>query len=131
MTAPAPAAPPAPKRKGLALYRATWPLVRRLMRDYMAKHTVRIAIALAMMSLAAASMVVMANFLKPIIDGALKGGSMNELYWLALSIIAVFTVKAVCSYGGDVLMNYIGHRTVADIQSTMFARLMRADLDHF
>ena len=56
---------------------------------------------------------------------------MNELYWLGASIIAVFAVKAVCSYTGDMLMQYIGHRTVADIQSAMYARLMRADLDHF
>jgi len=135
VTAPAPTAtpPPAPsKRKGFELYRATWPLVRRLMRDYMAKHRWRIVLAFVFMGLAAASMVVMANFLKPIIDGALaKDGGMEPLYWLGLSIIAVFAVKAVCSYTGDMMMHYIGHRTVADIQSAMFARLMRADLDHF
>ncbi|MCW5774361.1 MAG: ABC transporter ATP-binding protein [Rhodospirillaceae bacterium] len=97
----------------------------------MKKHTARIVLAFVFMGLAAGSMVVMANFLKPIIDGALRGGSMNELYWLSLSIITVFAVKAVCSYTGDVMMQYIGHRTVADIQSGMFRRLMRADLDHF
>jgi subfamily B ATP-binding cassette protein MsbA len=134
VTASAPTAPPPapPKRKGLALYRATWPLVRRLMRDYMAKHRWRIVLAFLFMGLAAASMVVMANFLKPIIDGAMaKNGGMEPLYWLGLSIIAVFAVKAVCSYVGDMMMQYIGHRTVADIQSGMYARLMRADLDHF
>ncbi|MBL8663395.1 MAG: ATP-binding cassette domain-containing protein [Candidatus Odyssella sp.] len=125
----APAAPP--KRKGFALYRATWPLVRRLLRDYMKKHAWRIALAFLFMGLAAAAMVVMANFLQPIIDGAMKGGSMNELYWLAASIVAVFAVKAACSYTGDMMMQYIGHGTVADIQSGMYARLMRADLDHF
>jgi len=124
--------PAPPKRKGLALYRATWPLVRRLMRDYMLKQRLRIVLALVFMGLAAVSMVVMANFLKPIIDGALNtGAGMEPLYWLSLSIIAVFAVKAVCSYTGDMMMHYIGHRTVADIQSAMFARLMRADLDHF
>ena len=122
---------PPPKRKGFALYRATWPLVRRLLADYMKKHTWRIVLAFLFMGLAAAAMVVMANFLQPIIDGAMKGGGMNELYWLGASIVAVFAVKAVCSYTGDMMMQYIGHRTVADIQSGMYARLMRADLDHF
>ncbi len=133
MTAPVPtsAAPATPKRKGFALYRATWPLVRRLLRDYMKKHTLRIAVAFLFMGLAAGAMVVMANFLQPIIDGAMRGGSMNELYWLGASIIAVFAIKAVASYTGDMMMQYIGHRTVADIQSGMYARLMRADLDHF
>ncbi len=131
MTAPVSAPPPTPKRKGFALYRATWPLVRRLLADYMKKHTWRIVLAFLFMGLAAAAMVVMANFLQPIIDGAMKGGGMNELYWLGASIVAVFAVKAVCSYTGDMMMQYIGHRTVADIQSGMYARLMRADLDHF
>ncbi|HEY7608047.1 MAG TPA: ABC transporter transmembrane domain-containing protein [Alphaproteobacteria bacterium] len=134
MTAPspAPAVPPAlPKRKGFALYRATWPLVRRLMRDYMKKHALRIVVAFVFMGLAATALVVMANFLKPIIDGAMQGGGMSELYWLGAAIIAVFAVKAVCSYTGDMMMQYIGHRTVADLQSGMYARLMRADLDHF
>jgi subfamily B ATP-binding cassette protein MsbA len=124
--------PPAlPKRKGFALYRATWPLVRRLMRDYMKKHALRIVVAFVFMGLAATALVVMANFLKPIIDGAMQGGGMSELYWLGAAIIAVFAVKAVCSYTGDMMMQYIGHRTVADLQSGMYARLMRADLDHF
>jgi subfamily B ATP-binding cassette protein MsbA len=130
VNAPA-AVPPPPRRKGFALYRATWPLVRRLLGDYMKKHTWRIVLAFLFMGLAAGAMVAMANFLQPIIDGAMRGGSMSELYWLAGSIIAVFAVKAVCSYTGDMMMQYIGHRTVADIQSGMFARLMRADLDHF
>jgi subfamily B ATP-binding cassette protein MsbA len=130
--APSVSAEPAPRRKGIALYRATWPLVRRLLGDYMKKHTLRIVVALAFMAAAAVATVAMANFLKPIIDGALvPGGGMSPLYGLAGAILAVFAVKAVCSYTGDVLMNYIGHRTVADIQSEMYARLMRADLDHF
>jgi ATP-binding cassette, subfamily B, bacterial MsbA len=131
VTAPAPAKAAPQKRKGFALYRATWPLVRRLMRDYMKKHTLRIVVAFVFMGLAAAAMVVMANFLKPIIDGAMQGGSMDDLYWLGASIIAVFAVKAGCSYTGDMMMQYIGHRTVADLQSGMYARLMRSDLDHF
>jgi subfamily B ATP-binding cassette protein MsbA len=125
------AVPPAKAPKGLALYRQTWPVVRRLLSDYLLKHGARIAVAFVFMGLAAASTVVLADFLRPIADGALIGGSMQPLYWLAAGIIAVFAVKAVATYLGEIMMNYIGHRTVADIQSAMFARLMRADLDHF
>ncbi len=128
---PPPGTPPPRKPKGIEVYRAAFPLVRRLMRDYMKKHTLRIVVAFAFMGMAAAATVAMANFLQPIIDGALKGGNMAALYWLAVSIITVFAIKASCSYVGDVMMNYIGHRTVADIQAGMFARLMAADLDHF
>ncbi len=123
---------PAPKKpKGLALYRQTWPPVRRLLRDYLAKHTWRIVVAFVFMGAAAACTVVLADFLRPLADGAFLGGTMRPLYFLAAGIVAVFAVKAASTYIGEILMNYIGHRAVADIQSAMFARLMRADLDHF
>ncbi len=123
--------PPPPRRTGLVLYRRTWPLLRRLMRDYMRRHLGRIAVAFLFMALAAAATVAMADFLRPIVDGALRGGSMATLYLLSAAIIGVFLVKTVAAFLGDITMNYVGHRTVADIQSAMFARLMRADLDYF
>ncbi len=118
-------------QKGLVLYRRTWPLIQRLMRDYMRRHAWRIAVAFLFMGIAAAATVAMADFLRPIVDGALRGGRLETLYLLAAAIIGVFLVKTVATYLGDIMMHYVGHRTVSDIQSAMFARLMRADLDHF
>jgi subfamily B ATP-binding cassette protein MsbA len=119
------------KARGVELYRQTWPLVRRMLRDYLRKHIGRVAFAFACMGVAALAMVAMADFLRPIVDSALRGGEMRTLYALAAAIVAVFLVKAVAAYLGDITMHYVGHRTIADIQSAMFARLMRADLAHF
>jgi subfamily B ATP-binding cassette protein MsbA len=102
-----------------------------MVRDYMRPHAARIALAFALMGVAALSTVAMADFLRPVVDNALRGGEMSRLYALSAAIVAVFALKAVTTYLGDIIMHYVGQRTVADIQSTMFARLMRADLAHF
>ena len=42
--------------------------------------------------------------------------------------IAIFVVKGAANYGQSVLMNQVGQRIIADLQTRMFGHLMRADL---
>ena len=47
------------------------------------------------------------------------------------AVIALALVKGFAGYAQSVLMTTVGQRIVADIQLTLFARLMRADLAYF
>ena len=137
--------------KDLPLDARTLPMVKRLVRDYLVRYWPRIVLAFALLGLVSACTGTIPFILKGLLDSALGGGAAaesawltgaiagmfspdpryNQLYFIALATAAIFIVKGSASYGAITMMAYVGHRSVADIQNAMFARLMRADLGFF
>ena len=135
----------------LPLDARTLPMVKRLVRDYLVRYWLRIALALALLGLVSACTATIPFILKELLDAAFSDGAaaesagltraiaglfspdprFNQLYFIALLTAAVFVVKGSAAYGAVIMMAYVGHRSVADIQDAMFARLMRADLGFF
>ncbi|MDE0717325.1 MAG: ABC transporter ATP-binding protein, partial [Rhodospirillaceae bacterium] len=135
----------------LPLDARTLPMVKRLVRDYLLRYWLRIVLAFALLGLVSACTATIPFILKELLDSAFSGGAAaesawltraidglfspdpryNQLYFIALATALVFVVKGGAAYGAVTMMAYVGHRSVADIQDTMFARLMRADLGFF
>ena len=136
----------------LPLDARTLPLVKRLVHDYLVRYWLRIALAFALLGLVSACTATIPFILKELLDSAFSGGGAaaenawlaqaiaglfshdpryNQIYFIALLTAAVFVVKGSAAYGAVTMMAYVGHRSVADIQNAMFARLMRADLGFF
>ncbi len=137
--------------RDLPLDARTLPMVKRLVRDYLVRYWLRIALAFALLGLVSACTATIPFILKELLDAAFSGGTAaenawltraiaglfspdpryNQLYFIALMTAAIFVVKGSAAYGAVTMMAYVGHRSVADIQDAMFARLMRADLGYF
>ena len=115
----------------LPLDRATWPLLRRLIAEHVRPQAGRLACALACMALAAAATAGVAWLMEPVLDEVFIARNAAMLPVVAVSILVVFTVKGLATYGQAVLMSYIGQRIIADIQNRLFAHLMHADLAFF
>ncbi|MGE4011841.1 MAG: ABC transporter ATP-binding protein [Alphaproteobacteria bacterium] len=116
------------KKKRLAIDRQTWPIVKRIVREYMRRHWPRLLLALACMVVAAAATAAMAKYIEPILDGAMKGGTMAELYVICGIILGIFLAKGFATYGEAVLMAHVGQRIIADIQIKMYDHVIRSDL---
>ncbi len=110
---------------------ATLALVRRLLREYVRPHTGRILAALLCMVVVAASTAAFTQLIKPIIDDIFMSRREDMLLPIALAALAVFTAKGLASYGESVLMNYVGHRIVAELQRVLYERVIGADLSFF
>src|SRR5262245_17505238 len=111
---------PKKKKKRLAIDRQTWPIVQRIIRDYMRQHWMRLILAFVCMIIAAAATAAMAKYIEPILDGAMKGGTMGELYVICGIILGIFLAKGFATYGEAVLMAHVGQRIIADIQIKMY-----------
>jgi len=83
------------------------------------------------MVVAAASTAAFTQIMKPIIDDIFLSRQASMLVPVALAAFIVFTAKGVASYGEAVLMSFIGHRIVAQLQQRLFDRLIGADLAFF
>ena len=106
-------------------------LLRRLVRDYVAEHKLRIAVALVGMAIVAGTTAGFTQLIKPIVNDIFGARRSDLLYPVAITTIAVFTLRGFAAYGQAVLMSQVGHRVVAKIQQQLFDKLIGADLAFF
>ena len=103
----------------------------RLLREHVRPHSGRIAIALAMMAMVAASTASLAFLMETILDQVFTARDTDKLAVVAGTVFAVFVIKGMATYGQNVLMSYVGQRVLADLQMRLFNHLVAADLSFF
>src|SRR6516162_2745525 len=69
--------------------------------------------------------------MEPVLDRIFVAREGSLLLLIAGGALVLAIVKGLADYGEAVLMTRIGQRVIADVQITLFARLMRADLAFF
>src|ERR1700738_2001812 len=69
--------------------------------------------------------------MEPMLDRVFVAHDERLLWIIPIAVIALAMLKGLSSYWQSVLMTTVGQRIVADIQLTLFARLMRADIPYF
>lgn len=110
---------------------ATWPLVKRLAGSYLLPHRASLALALFMMTLDAAATGALAKLMEPMIDDIFTQQRASALWPVAGAVFAAFVVRGLAGYLHAVLLNRVGQRIVANVQSALFGHLMQADLAYF
>src|SRR5829696_7410017 len=106
-------------------------LVRRLVRDFIWRHWPRIAVAFLCMALAGGSTALRAWLMEPVLDRIFIARDSSLLLLLAGAALALALVKGAADYVETVLMTRVGQRVITDVQTAMFARLIRCDLAYF
>jgi len=124
---PVPTATPASRE----FSHATWPLVRRLVAEFLKPHLGKLTLAFATMGIVAGATAANAWMMQPLMDKVFVEHNETLLLLIPGAVIALALIKGLGSYAQQVWMTTIGQRIVADIQLTLFARLMRADLAYF
>ena len=109
----------------------TYPLLRRLLVDEALGHWPRYASAMAMMAIVAGCTALSAYLLGTMINAAYVNKNYREIVALGLLAMAIFTVKALATYGSAVWLSWIGNRIVADNQQRMFDKLLQKDIGYF
>ncbi len=106
-------------------------LVRRLVRDFIWRHWPRIAVAFLCMALAGGSTALRAWLMEPVLDRIFIARDSSLLLLLAGAALVLALLKAAADYAESVQMSRVGQRVITDVQASLFARLIRADLAYF
>lgn len=131
MTERSEAADKKPAKAKLALDATTRVLLGRLIRVYVKPQVSRIVMAVICMAIVAASTAAFPQLIKPIINEIFVSKNEAALYPIAVACLLVFAAKGIADYAQSVLMSFVGHRIVADIQTQLFERLIDAPLAFF
>jgi subfamily B ATP-binding cassette protein MsbA len=109
----------------------TLALVRRLSGEFLRPYLGLIALSLAAMLIVAAATAANAWLMQPMLDRIFIGRESQLLWVVAVAVLALAFVKGVATYAQSVWMTMVGQHVIADVQTSLFARLMRADLAFF
>jgi subfamily B ATP-binding cassette protein MsbA len=110
---------------------STWPLLRRLYREYVAPRIGRIMLAMLLVGIAAAMTAAQAYLLEPIINKIFVNKQSEYLVPIAVSVIAVFLLRGFANWGHAVMMAYIGQDIIGAIQTRLYRHLIRMDMAYF
>jgi subfamily B ATP-binding cassette protein MsbA len=106
-------------------------LLRRLTGVFLRPYLGQIALAFAAMFVVAGTTAANAWLMQPMLDKIFIARDGTLLWAVAISVVALAVVKGFASYAQAVLMTMVGQHVIADVQTSLFARLMRADLAFF
>jgi subfamily B ATP-binding cassette protein MsbA len=118
-------------KPGLKLRQSTWYLVHRLMREFLRPYAGEMTLALICMAVVASSTAANAWLLQPMLDQIFVDREASLLYVIPEVVVVLALAKGLAAFGQNVLMTNVGTRVVSDIQVSLFARLMRADIAFF
>jgi len=122
---------PSPGPGSAAARHGTAALVRRLTREFLRPYLGLIALALAAMLVVAGSTAANAWLMQPVLDRIFIGHDDRLLWLVAGGVLALAIIKGLASYAQAVTMTIVGQNVIADVQTSLFARLMRADIAFF
>ena len=83
------------------------------------------------MVLAAGATAALAYLMEPVLDEIFLEKDRTLLIVMPVAVIAITLIRGVATYGQAVLMAFVGQRVIADLQSRVFARILRFDLAFF
>ena len=118
------------QRRRFGFDRVTAGLLGRLWRDWVKRRWPKLVQAGAFMIVAAAATGAQPLLIERAVN-QLALRDLGELGLLALAIFGLSLIKGGAGYGQAVLIQVLGLRVVKDLQTAMFAHLMRSDLAFF
>jgi subfamily B ATP-binding cassette protein MsbA len=107
---------------------STGEIVVRIWREHLRPRLGLLLIAAIAMILTAATTGAIPFLIQRTADDVFVAKNQEMVYFVTAAIVAVTIVKAIAEYVGDVTVNYLGNRFIADLRIQMFGKLARADL---
>ena len=101
------------------------------MRDHVRPHVGRLALAVLCMAFAAGSTAALAYLMEPVLDQIFLEKDRTLLIVVPIAVIGITLIRGAATYGQAVLMAFVGQRIIADLQSRIFAHILRFDLAFF
>ena len=109
----------------------TLAVIRRLLSEQGRAHWKKYLVAFLLMAIVAAGTALPAYILGKVVNQALIEKNFPGVLMFGVSILVIFTIKGLATYGQAVVLARIGNRIVADNQRRVFAKLLNESLDYY
>ncbi len=106
-------------------------LLKRLIREHVRPHLLRLGMAMLLMAIVASSTAALAYLMEPVMDDVFDKQDREMLVAVPIAILVVTLIKGASTYGQAVLLAFVGQRIIADLQNRLFRHVIRFDLAFF
>lgn len=103
-------------------------LIERMLRSYLRPYLGLLGLSILANIIVAATTGALPWFIQMAIDEVFNGKNETMLLLVPIAVVGVSIIKSVATYGSNVIMNFVGQGSTANLQRDLFARLMRGDL---
>ena len=103
-------------------------LLGRMLRSYLRPYLWLLGASILLNVLIAATTGALPWFIQQAVDEVFNNKNSNMLLLVPIGVVVISLVKGLATYGSNVIMNFVGQRSTANLQRDLFARLVRGDL---
>lgn len=103
-------------------------LIERMLRSYLRPYLWLLGISILANIIVAATTGALPWFIQQAIDEVFNGKDEAMLVLIPVGVVAISLIKGIATYGSNVIMNFVGQRSTANLQRDLFARLVQGDL---
>ena len=103
-------------------------LIGRMLRSYLRPYLWLLGASILLNVLIAATTGALPWFIQQAVDEVFNNKNPNMLLLVPIGVVIISLVKGLATYGSNVIMNFVGQRSTANLQRDLFARLVRGDL---
>lgn len=106
---------------------STMSLFSWLWRDYLRPQKLTLAAAVFFMAIEGSMLGFLSYMIQPMFDNVFLQGEKDTLWWVGLSILVIFTVRAISSAAQKILITKVNQAAAAGMRSHLLAHLMVLD----
>ena len=106
-------------------------LYGRLLREYVLKYKLKLLAAIFFMIIGAVTTAATAFLMKPIVDEVFFEKNPEIVLYTTIAVVCIFTARGLATFGQAYFMQWVGNKVIADIQRSLFRKLIGADLAWF
>ena len=103
-------------------------LIERMLRSYLRPYLWLLGLSILANVIIAATTGALPWFIQQAIDEVFTEKNETMLLLIPAGVVAISLVKGLATYGSNVIMNFVGQRSTANLQRDLFARLVHGDL---
>ncbi|WP_068089485.1 ABC transporter ATP-binding protein [Polycladidibacter stylochi] len=106
-------------------------LIKRLLKENFHHYRGQYLLAFILMALAAGAGAASAAIMKNIINEVFIAQDATMVYVISFTVMAIFTIKGLATYGQLVILSRVGNSIVAKLQKKMFAKTLGLGIRYF
>ena len=103
-------------------------LIGRMLRSYLRPYLWLLGASVFLNVLIAATTGALPWLIQQAVDEVFNNKNPDMLLLVPIGVVVISLVKGLATYGSNVIMNFVGQRSTANLQRDLFARLVRGDL---
>jgi subfamily B ATP-binding cassette protein MsbA len=108
-----------------------WPVMKRVLREDGVRYWPRYALASVFLAISGGCTALAAWIMKDVIDQIFVARDQTAMMLIPLAIVGLFLVRGVMIYAGEVTLNRVGNKIVAETQVKLYRHLLKQDIAFF